>query len=250
MATGKRQFKKGRRKKGLNFKFTSFHQEFFQITSAEREEDLNNYYVDNEFFQSAISDNSKKAFFIGRTGVGKTAILQKVKKESGKKIISISPEDFAFKIMERSTLLKQLTDFGINLDLFYKTMWKYIFITEILKEIYGDQKKSWFVEKIQKYTKDRATVRAYRFLLKHDELEEGLSFSKKIEKIISKMEHSIQLEIKSKNLKLGYEGKISPQLKKTIYEGLKEFEFTDLNHFLEHLDEEILKKTSICYSSG
>ena len=242
MSTGKRRFKKGRRKKGLNFKFTPLHQEFFQTTSAEREDDLTDYYVDNEFFQRAISDDSKKAFFIGRTGVGKTAILQKVKKESGKKIISISPEDFAFKIMERSTLLKQLTNFGINLDLFYKTMWKYIFITEILKEIYGDQKKSWFAEKIQKYNKDRTAFRAYKFLLENDELEEGLSFSKKIEKIINKMEHSINLKIESKNLKLGYEGKLLPQTEKEIHDGLKDFEFTDLNHFLEHLDIEILKK--------
>ena len=79
---GKHRFKNGRIKKGLKISFTPAHKEFFQITSAEREENLNDYYVDNEYFQSAIDPNSKKAFFIGRTGIGKTAILEKVKKRA------------------------------------------------------------------------------------------------------------------------------------------------------------------------
>lgn len=238
----KKRFKSGRRKKGLNFEFRSQHQEFFQNVFAEREDSLDSYYVDNEFYQRAISNASKKAFFIGRTGSGKTAILEKVRKESKKTIISINPEDFAFKIMERSPLLKKLTECQINLDLFYKTMWKYIFITEILKRIYGNQRKSWFQEKIGKYIQNTTATRAYKFLLENKELEEGLPFSQRITKIIEKMEHSITAQIGSKLIELKYEGKINPTLEQSIYEGLKNFEFTDLNYFLKHLDEDVLDK--------
>ena len=116
----KNRFKNGKVKKGLKFVFEPSHKEFFQNTSAEREENLANYYVDNPYFQSAVDSNSKKAFFVGRTGIGKTAILESVRRQtsSQQNIISIDPEDFAFKIMEGSEVLKQLTSHQINLDLF------------------------------------------------------------------------------------------------------------------------------------
>ena len=238
----KHRFKNGRAKKGLNFSFTSANKEFFQNTAAEREENLNDYYVDNEYFQSAIDPNSKKAFFIGRTGVGKTAILEKIKRSPKQNIISINPEDFAFKIMERSAVLKQLTDWEINLDLFYKTMWKYIFVTEILKQIYGNQKKSWFEEQVLKWKSDSVAIRAYNFLQRNDELESGISFNEKIEKIIQKLECSVQ--VAEVTLKVGYSPNktLTKDEEKKIYNAIKTFEFTDINYFIKHLDQNILNK--------
>lgn len=235
----KKKYKGGRIKKGLNIRFNNSNRDFFQNVSAEREDDLNDYYVDNSYFQNAISEDSKKAFFIGRTGSGKTAILERVKNNRNKKIIAINPEDFAFKIIERSPLLRQLTEHNINLDLFYKTMWKYIFITEILKQIYGSRRQSWFEEKIKKYISDKTAVRAYNFLRKNDELESGQPFNQRIATIIKKMEHSIGVSIGS--VKITYTTKFNPELEEKIYAGLREFEFTDLNHFLKHLDKEVLK---------
>ncbi len=189
----KNRFKNGRLKQGLKFVFKPSHKEFFQNTSAEREENLANYYVDNPYFQSAVDSKSKKAFFVGRTGIGKTAILESVRRRtsSQQNIISIDPEDFAFKIMEGSEVLKQLTSHQINLDLFYKSMWKYIFVTEILKEIYGNRKKNWFEQQMLKWNSDSNAMRAYKFLLDNDELDAGLSFNKKIERIVNKLEKTI-----------------------------------------------------------
>ena len=68
-----------------------------------------------------------------------------------------------------------------NADLFYKTMWKYIFVTEILKEIYGNRKKNWLEQQMLKWSSDSNAMRAYKFLLENDELDAGLSFNKKIE---------------------------------------------------------------------
>ena len=240
----KHRFKNGRAKKGLNFLFTSANKEFFQNTAAEREENLNDYYVDNEYFQSATDPNSKKAFFIGRTGVGKTAILEKIKRSPRQNIISINPEDFAFKIMERSAVLKQLTDWEINLDLFYKTMWKYIFVTEILKQIYGNQKKSWFEEQVLKWKSDSVAIRAYNFLQRNDELESGISFNEKIEKIVEKLECSVQATGISFEFKVGYSPNktLTKDEEKRIYNAIKQFEFTDINYFIKHLDQNILNK--------
>ncbi len=237
---GKKRFKNGRPKKGLDFSFSVEHKEFFQITSAEREEKLDTYYVDNQYYQSAISPNSKKAFFVGRTGVGKTAILEKVRRGE-KNIIPIDPEDFAFKIMDRSSILEKLTACKINLDLFYKTMWKYIFVTEILKQVYGNKKKYWITQQILRAWPE-PVLRAYKFLERNDELDSGLAFNEKIEKIIRKLERSIEAKIDLKVIGVNYKKTLTEENKRKIHDAMKEFEFTDINHFIKHLDEDIIKK--------
>ncbi len=240
----KKRFKNGRIKKGLNLSFSIKHKEFFQVTSAEREENLDTYYVDNDYYQSAISPDSKKSFFVGRTGVGKTAILERVRRSTTHKrnIISIDPEDFAFKIMKRSLVLDKLTDLEINLDLFYKTMWKYIFITEILKVIYGKKEKNWFQEQILKWNSDPVAVRAYKFLQKNNELDSGLSFNEKVEKIINRLEQSVKAKVDLGIINLSYEATHSKDIIKKIYDAIREFEFTDINYFMQHLDKNILNK--------
>ena len=241
---GKKRYKNGRKKKGLDIAFNAGHVEFFQSTSAEREEKLDDYYVDNIYSENALSQDSKKAFFVGRTGTGKTAILERVRRNTPPRqnIISINPEDFAFKLMARSTILEKLTSCSVNLDLFYKTMWKYIFITEVLKEVYGKNKKNWFLEQIEKYTADPTTVRAYNFLLEHDELESGLPFNKKIDKIIKKLEHSINAKFGVGIASIEYQVTLSQEQENIVHEALKSFEFSDLNYFLKHLDSKILTK--------
>lgn len=240
----KKRFKNGRIKKGLDISFSIRNKEFFQVTSAEREEDLDSYYVDNDYYQSAISPDSKKSFFVGRTGVGKTAILEKVRRGTTPKrnIISIDPEDFAFKIMERNWILDKLTDLKINLDLFYKTMWKYIFTTEILKEIYGRKEKNWFQEQILKWSSDPVAVRAYKFLQKNNELDSGLSFNEKIEKIINKLQQSVEAKVDLGVINVCYKATLSKDITKKIYDAISEFEFTDINYFMKHLDENVLNK--------
>lgn len=239
---GKGRFKNGKAKKGLNFTFTTTHRDFFQITSAEREENLSKYYVENSYLQSAMDVYSKKAFFIGRTGVGKTAILEKVRQASPSKknIISIDPEDFAFKIMERSHVLNKLTSCKINLDLFYKTMWKYIFITEIIKEIYGHKKKNWFEEQRLRWSSNETARRSYQFLIDNDELDAGLSFNEKIGRIIKKLEQSVmETKIDLKLLNVNYKKTIDIE---KIYDAIKNLEFNDINYFIKHLDEYILNE--------
>ena len=250
-ANKKRRFKNGRNgKKGINISFQTSHRDFFQETSAEREDSLDEYYVDNIYYQSAADPDSKKAFFIGRTGVGKTAILKQVQKiaSPNRNIISIDPEDFAFKIIERSHILNKLTSCKINLDLFYKTMWKYIFITEILKEIYGNKVKGWIEEKILRLKELRnpnaIALRAYEFLLRNDELASGLPFNKRIGKIVERMESSVKAKI---NLGIvATDINITKEQEKDVHTALEEFEFTDINYFFKYLDSEkdVFKKHS------
>ena len=241
----KKQFKNGRNGKKSKVNFKINHRDFFQDTSAEREEKLDSYYVNNVHLESAINENSKKSFFVGRTGIGKTAILKQVEKKTEKNIISIDPEDFAFKIIARSQILEKLTLCKINLDLFYKTMWKYIFVTEVLKEIYGNQRKSWIkrqITKLQGMSTNPSALRVYKFLFENDELDSGSSFNEKIEKIVRKLEHSIEGSINLGVINASV--KLTKGDEKEVYNALKGFEFTEFNSFLKYIDsdKDVLKQ--------
>lgn len=221
--------------------FEPQHVEFFQTVFAERENDLSNYYVPNKFLTLADNFESKKSFFIGRTGIGKTAILQKIKaKFPANAVLYIDPEDFAFTIMEKSQVLKELSKAGINFDLFYKTLWKYIFITEILKRRFGAEKKTWLKQSLDQAF-DKPASKAYKFLLEHEELGEGRTFSEQISEIIRRMEHKIIGSFEKGGVKIGYEGTLNPQTAQLAQDALKSFEYTDLNYFIKVMDDEVMR---------
>ena len=127
------------------------------------------------------------------------------------------------------------------MDLFYKTMWKYIFVTEVLKQIYGTQKKNWFEQQMLKWKSDAVATRAYEFLQRNDELESGNTFSAKIEKIVDKLDCSVQAAGVTLELTVGYKT-LTKDDKKKIHNAIKQFEFTDINYFIKHLDQNILNK--------
>ena len=71
------------------------------------------------------------------------------------------------------------------------------------------------------------------------QIPKRLSFNKKIERIVNKLEKTIfEAKIDLKLLTVGY--KKSVDTDKKIYNALQKFEFTDINYFIKHLDKFIL----------
>jgi predicted ATPase len=119
----------------MNEKFQIRHSNvaIFKISCAESEKSLYSYYKYNPFFEEAEKMDSLKTFFVGRTGIGKTAIIENLhakisNNKLSAKVIRITPEDFIFDVAERSEVIKELTNQNINLSLLYKTLWKSILL--------------------------------------------------------------------------------------------------------------------------
>jgi hypothetical protein len=164
-------------------------QKLFKIITAETENLIKQYYVSNNFCSEAIDLESASSFYVGRTGLGKTAILKHVELYSEDKpnvlVIKVRPEEFAFQIMERSEVLKVYSILGINFRLFYKTLWQSIILAEIFKKIYGNDRKG----KIAKFLTFGVENKAYKLLESLDDLDGDRTFSEKVSNLISKMEH-------------------------------------------------------------
>ncbi len=67
-----------------------------------------------------------------RTGSGKSAILKYLAKNC-ENVKNIDPESMSLRFLSNSTILRYFESIGVNLNLFYKVLWKHVFIVELLK---------------------------------------------------------------------------------------------------------------------
>lgn len=108
------------------------------IGSLEAEDDsfLLNAFVDTNEYNYLADTTSQKCIVLGRTGIGKSALIRKLM-ESKENIARIKPEEMSLRYLSNSDILEYFRQLGINLDLFYKVLWKHVFIVEVLKLYYG-----------------------------------------------------------------------------------------------------------------
>jgi hypothetical protein len=77
-----------------------------------------------------------KQIVLGRTGSGKSALILKLM-ESAEHAIQIQPESLSLNYIANSTIIKFFSDLGVNLDPFYKLLWRHVFAVEIFKHRFG-----------------------------------------------------------------------------------------------------------------
>ena len=70
---------------------------------------------------------------LGRTGSGKSALFQKLKSEMGRHVISIEPQELALTYVSNSSVIQYFSTLGVNLDPFYKLLWRHVLTVEILR---------------------------------------------------------------------------------------------------------------------
>ena len=69
---------------------------------------------------------------VGRTGTGKSALLSRLR-EAEPRAIEIRPESLALAYIANSTILQFFEDLGVNLEIFYKLIWRHAFCVELLR---------------------------------------------------------------------------------------------------------------------
>lgn len=114
-------------------------------TAEDEASELSEYYFDNEYYRKAkaFSKEHGELFFIGRTGSGKSAILAMIRnnKRNSSRVISITGDEFALDLLLRGDEISAIPE-SLRL-LAFKSLWKYIIITNILKNIYGKDNHQW-----------------------------------------------------------------------------------------------------------
>ncbi|POY35482.1 hypothetical protein C3K47_15595 [Solitalea longa] len=142
------------KKKSINqtkkFKF----QQYQEIGSPDAETDnlLLNAFIENDALKALIDMNNQRSIVIGRTGSGKSAILRYIE-NSQEKVIRIEPEAMSLRFLSNSTILNYFRAIDVNLNFFYKILWKHVFVIELLKLYFRDdqqKKQNWFNNIIEK----------------------------------------------------------------------------------------------------
>ena len=93
---------------------------------------LHDCFVDDGIVDLLIDCDDHRRIILGRTGAGKTALLNKLV-EKASSAITVQPESLALTYISNSTILRFVHDLGVNLDVFFKLLWRHVFTVEIIK---------------------------------------------------------------------------------------------------------------------
>lgn len=172
---------------------------------------------DRRYLLEAFSNNGEldvvantedhQCILMGRTGTGKTALLEMLA-ETQERVIRISPDNLALSYLSNNEILKFFTDIGVNMDLFYRLLWRHIFTVEIIRKHYNivnEETTSSFVQRMMDILRiNKAKKDALQYIV-----EWGRSFWEetdyRIKEVTRKLENDLRGSV-GVDIKLGLSG--------------------------------------------
>ncbi|MDU9047571.1 MAG: hypothetical protein Q3M30_01890 [Candidatus Electrothrix sp. Rat3] len=178
---------------GSKFKFNKY----INIGAESAEDDkeyLSSCYIDTGMLDVLKNTNHPGRIVAGRTGTGKTALLIKLE-ESKENVVWIEPDELSLQYISNSTIINYLEKNNVNLDIFYKLLWKHVFVIELIKQKYDIKNESdqenFFKKIFGKYFNDKRKKEAFDYLNKWGE-KFWESTEYRIKEVINKLENDIQ----------------------------------------------------------
>jgi len=116
----------------MKFRFRSHD----HIGAADAESDqafLRECFIDTGEIDFLLDCDDHRRIVLGRTGAGKTALLTRLSERTSGRVINIKPESLALAYISNSTILQFVNELGVNLDTFFKLLWRHVFTVEVIK---------------------------------------------------------------------------------------------------------------------
>ncbi|CAG8999725.1 MAG: hypothetical protein CENE_01704 [Candidatus Celerinatantimonas neptuna] len=119
---------------------------------AETDSYLEHCFYESDIFKGIINFNNDKEnpdftrrVIVGRTGSGKTAILKQAIHHKIIKIHeSIKAENTVFEHINNNVFISSLIRRGIDLRVFYKSLWLHVLLVKVIQQIYKRSYDSFF----------------------------------------------------------------------------------------------------------
>ena len=105
--------------------------------AAENDKLLASAFIDQGHLDALIDTECPQFLILGRTGSGKTALIQQMKARV-EHFSVLNPEELSMQYIHNSPILKELMKWGVNLDIFYKFLWRHVCVLQIIRMRYGD----------------------------------------------------------------------------------------------------------------
>ena len=103
-------------------------------------------FVDLPALSDLKSITSRKMILLGSTGIGKTALIRKIKRDCKKNVSSIELGEMALSYVQNNDAIQFLVSLGVDLRLFFQGLWKHVILIEYIKLKFN-------INNNQKYTK-------------------------------------------------------------------------------------------------
>jgi hypothetical protein len=107
-------------------------------TGAEEDtEYLTGCFVDTGHLALLQDATDNRMILLGRTGTGKSALLTMLSVRHNSQVLKISPESLALTYVANSTVLNFFASLGVNLDPFFKLLWRHVLTVELLNHYFA-----------------------------------------------------------------------------------------------------------------
>lgn len=98
---------------------------------------LNECFVDLPIFGQLLDISGPKSIVLGRTGSGKTAMLNQIEKQKHDSVIRVDPKEIAFQYISNSDIIPFVLDLGCDLNLLFQYLWKHVFVAKSISHYYS-----------------------------------------------------------------------------------------------------------------
>jgi ABC-type cobalamin/Fe3+-siderophores transport system ATPase subunit len=208
-------------------------------------------FVDNGELDYLRDSFNEQGIVVGRTGAGKTALL-KTLVEREERVIELDPHNLACGYISNSTVIKFFEALNIKMDLFYKLLWKHVFVVEILKKKFDlhseEDRLNFFDNTVYTLLRKKAHKEAFSYLNTW-----GTTFWETTEDRIKEITRKVETDLKATTdvqiqdfIKLGIEGtqQLTEEQRREItqrgQEVINKVQMSKLASLFDALDEEIL----------
>lgn len=102
---------------------------------------LSKCFVDNGDVDLLIDVKRPESIIVGRTGSGKSALILRINEVVEKSVV-LDPNHISIRFLEHSDVIQFFEGLNVNLDLFYRYLWRHILTVELLKLRYSLKSES------------------------------------------------------------------------------------------------------------
>lgn len=233
------------------------------VEQAEVDPLLSEAFYESGDYLVLSSKTDPRCFLIGRTGGGKSAVLQHLEEIDPSHVVRISPENLALPYITNLGVLKYLDGLEVRLDPFFIALWKHVLLVELIRHRYNvdspEAKQNFLASLGQRIARNQAKRQALEYL---DEFQDRFwcETDERVREIIEKFEKKVGYDAKAQarfpqvaEATLGAAAG-SSETAQSRYEQIERFQrivnesqLPRLNKMIEVLDEDILDRQNYTF---
>lgn len=167
------------------------------IEQAEHDPLLAEAFYTSGDYEIISSRHDYRCFLVGRTGSGKSAILQQLELDQPAHVVRINPENLSLPYISNLGVMQYLDSMQVRLDPFFRALWKHVLLVEVLRHRYQIDspvvKQTILTSLKDKLSRDSAKRQALEYLNEYQD-RFWCETDERVREIVMKFEKRVQLE--------------------------------------------------------